>query len=71
MNERLERVKYRVKIITDLKIWTPKVAARIGDLIIKSSEIVVSEDKYRKNQAGAQRTAAQLKPVTTTLEHAA
>ena len=40
---KLSFLKYQTKIITDLKIWQPKVCARIGDIIIKVQEIIDRE----------------------------
>lgn len=45
MREKLYFIKYQVKLISDLKIWQPKVAARIGDIIIKVQDIITQELK--------------------------
>lgn len=38
-------IKYQTKIISDLKIWTPKTSARIADVIIKVQDIVERETR--------------------------
>lgn len=45
IKENLKYVKYHTKLLTDLKIWTPKTCARIGETIIKISDIVEHELK--------------------------
>lgn len=45
MKTPLKLVKYQVKLITDLKIWTPKTCARIGEIIIKLQDIIEHEIK--------------------------
>lgn len=42
---KLRFIKYHVKLLADLKIWTPKACARIGEIIIKISDIVDHELK--------------------------
>ena len=42
----LKIVKYQTKILADLKIWTPKTCARIGEIIIKIQDIVTHEIKH-------------------------
>lgn len=42
---KLKYIKYRTKILADLKIWQPKTSARIGDIIIKIQDIVTKESK--------------------------
>lgn len=41
----LTNIKVSAKIIADLKIWTPRVCARIGDIIIKIQEIIEKEQR--------------------------
>lgn len=41
----LSLVKYQTKLITDLKIWTPRTCARIGEIIIKIQDIIERELK--------------------------
>ena len=38
-------VKFQVKLLADLKIWTPKVSARIAETVITIQEIVLRELK--------------------------
>lgn len=45
MKSHLKTIKYKTKLITDLKIWTPKTCARIGDHIIKVQDIIEREFK--------------------------
>ncbi len=44
----LTNLKTTAKIIADLKLWTPKVCARIGDIIIKFQEIIEKEQRSIK-----------------------
>lgn len=45
LKTKLNSIKYQIKIIADLKIWQPKTCARIGDIVIKIQEIVISEGR--------------------------
>lgn len=43
----LNSIKYRVKIVSELKIWKPDQVARIADSLIEVSNILDSEQKSR------------------------
>lgn len=45
LKQELKIVKYQTKLIADLKIWTPKTCARIGENIIKVQDIIERELK--------------------------
>ena len=41
----LNFVKRQMKLVTDLKIWQPKVCARLGNIVIQIQEIIEREEK--------------------------
>lgn len=45
MKIELKVVKYQTKLIADMKIWTPKTCARIGETIIKVQDVIEREIK--------------------------
>lgn len=53
VQQQLDTIKYRVKIINDLKIWEVRVTARIGEILMKLVEIVESECKFRGVKLGS------------------
>ncbi|MBQ6414265.1 hypothetical protein IJI28_01410 [Candidatus Saccharibacteria bacterium] len=42
----LKTIKYQIKILTDLRIWTPKICSRLGESIIKMQDIIERELKH-------------------------
>ena len=44
---RINKLKSQLKIIVDLKIWNARVYARIGEIIIKTQEILEMELKKK------------------------
>lgn len=44
----LNYIKAETKILADLKIWSPRVCARIGDIIVKIQEILENETRRTK-----------------------
>ena len=44
----LQQVKYQIKLIADLKIWTPKTSSRLAEITIKLSDIITRELKNIK-----------------------
>lgn len=47
MMARINKMKSQLKIIVDLKLWNARVYARIGDIIIKTQEIIELELKKK------------------------
>lgn len=72
----IDEIKYQVKAIADLKIWTPKVCGRIGDIIVRAQEILASElrrvqrEKRRKAKAAKAAEDAKTAEVAKTVESA-
>lgn len=50
LKHQLNFIKYRTKILADLKIWNARTCARVAEVIIKVGDIIDREQKIQKHQ---------------------